>query len=34
VAVDAVPEARIFGNGHAMMLEKKNKQIMHRMIGG
>jgi hypothetical protein len=22
----------LFGNGHTMMLEKNNKQIMHRMI--
>jgi pimeloyl-ACP methyl ester carboxylesterase len=30
--VDVLPEAGIFGNGHTMMLEKNNKQIMHRMI--
>ena len=32
VTVDVLPEAGIFGNGHTMMLEKNNKQIMHRMI--
>jgi pimeloyl-ACP methyl ester carboxylesterase len=30
--VDVLPEAGIYGNGHTMMLEKNNKQIMHRMI--
>jgi pimeloyl-ACP methyl ester carboxylesterase len=30
--VDVLPEAGIFGNGHTMMLEKNNEQIMHRMI--
>ena len=33
VTVDVLPEAGIYGNGHTMMLEKNNKQIMHRMIG-
>jgi pimeloyl-ACP methyl ester carboxylesterase len=33
VDVDVLPEAGIYGNGHTMMLEKNNKQIMHRMIG-
>ena len=32
VTVDVMPEAGIYGNGHTMMLEKNNKQIMHRMI--
>ncbi len=32
VSVDVLPEAGIFGNGHTMMLEKNNKQIMFRMI--
>jgi pimeloyl-ACP methyl ester carboxylesterase len=32
VTVDVLPEAGIYGNGHTMMLEKNNKQIMHRMI--
>ena len=32
VTVDVLPEAGIFGNGHALMVEKNNKQIMHRMI--
>jgi hypothetical protein len=32
VMVDVLPEAGIYGNGHTMMLEKNNKQIMHRMI--
>jgi pimeloyl-ACP methyl ester carboxylesterase len=32
VTVDVLPEAGIFGNGHTMMLEKNNKQIMERMI--
>jgi pimeloyl-ACP methyl ester carboxylesterase len=32
VTVDVLPEAGIFGNGHTMMLEKNNKQIMYRMI--
>jgi hypothetical protein len=32
VTVDVLPEAGIFGNGHTMMLEKNNKQIMCRMI--
>jgi pimeloyl-ACP methyl ester carboxylesterase len=32
VTVDVLPEAGIFGNGHTMMLEKNNKQIMFRMI--
>jgi len=32
VTIDVLPEAGIYGNGHTMMLEKNNKQIMHRMI--
>lgn len=32
VDVDVLPEAGIYGNGHTMMLEKNNKQIMYRMI--
>jgi pimeloyl-ACP methyl ester carboxylesterase len=32
VTVDVLPEAGILGNGHTMMLEKNNKQIMLRMI--
>ena len=32
VTVDVLPEAGIYGNGHTMMLERNNKQIMHRMI--
>jgi pimeloyl-ACP methyl ester carboxylesterase len=32
VTVDVLPEAGIHGNGHTMMLERNNKQIMHRMI--
>jgi hypothetical protein len=32
VTVDVLPEAGIYGNGHTMMFEKNNKQIMHRMI--
>jgi hypothetical protein len=32
VTVDVLPEAGIFGNGHTVMLEKNNKQIMFRMI--
>jgi pimeloyl-ACP methyl ester carboxylesterase len=32
VTVDVLPEAGIHGNGHTMMLEKNNKQIMFRMI--
>jgi hypothetical protein len=32
VTVDVLPEVGIYGNGHTMMLEKNNKQIMHRMI--
>jgi len=32
VTVDVLPEAGIYGNGHTMMLEKNNKQIMHRII--
>jgi hypothetical protein len=27
-----LPEAGIHGNGHTMMLEKNNKEIMYRMI--
>ena len=32
VTVDVLPEAGIYGNGHALMVEKNNKQIMYRMI--
>jgi pimeloyl-ACP methyl ester carboxylesterase len=32
VTVDVLPEAGIYGNGHTMMLERNNKQIMHRII--
>ena len=32
VTVDVLPEAGIYGNGHTLMIEKNNKQIMHRMI--
>lgn len=32
VTIDVLPEAGIRGNGHTLMLEKNNKQIMHRMI--
>jgi pimeloyl-ACP methyl ester carboxylesterase len=32
VTIDVLPEAGIYGNGHTMMLERNNKQIMHRMI--
>ena len=32
VTVDVLPEAGVYGNGHTMMLERNNKQIMHRMI--
>ena len=32
VTVDVLPEAGIYGNGHALMVEKNNKQIMFRMI--
>lgn len=32
VTVDVLPEAGIYGNGHTLMLEKNNKQIMQRMI--
>jgi pimeloyl-ACP methyl ester carboxylesterase len=31
VTVDVLPEAGIRGNGHTLMLEKNNKQIMDRM---
>jgi pimeloyl-ACP methyl ester carboxylesterase len=30
--VDVLPEAGIHGNGHTIMLEKNNKEIMYRMI--
>ena len=30
--IDVLPEAGIKGNGHTLMLEKNNKQIMFRMI--
>jgi pimeloyl-ACP methyl ester carboxylesterase len=32
VTIDVLPEAGIKGNGHTMMLERNNKQIMFRMI--
>jgi hypothetical protein len=32
VTIDVLPEAGIPGNGHTLMLEKNNKQIMFRMI--
>lgn len=32
VTVDVLPEAGIFGNGHTLMLERNNKEIMYRMI--
>jgi hypothetical protein len=32
VTIDVLPEAGITGNGHTLMLEKNNKQIMYRMI--
>jgi pimeloyl-ACP methyl ester carboxylesterase len=32
ITIDVLPEAGIHGNGHTMMLEKNNKQIMYRMI--
>jgi hypothetical protein len=32
VTIDVLPEAGIKGNGHTLMLEKNNKQIMFRMI--
>ena len=32
VAVDVLPEAGIFGNGHTLMLERNNRQIMDRMV--
>ncbi len=32
VTVDVLPEAGIFGNGHTLMLEKNNRQIMDRMV--
>ena len=32
VTIDVLPEAGIYGNGHTMMLERNNKQIMYRMI--
>jgi pimeloyl-ACP methyl ester carboxylesterase len=32
ITIDALPEAGIKGNGHTLMLEKNNKQIMFRMI--
>jgi pimeloyl-ACP methyl ester carboxylesterase len=32
VTVDVLPDAGIRGNGHTLMLEKNNKEIMHRMI--
>ena len=32
VTIDVLPEAGIKGNGHTLMLERNNKQIMFRMI--
>jgi len=32
VTIDVLPEAGIKGNGHTLILEKNNKQIMFRMI--
>jgi pimeloyl-ACP methyl ester carboxylesterase len=32
VTIDVLPEAGIRGNGHTLMLEKNNKEIMERMI--
>jgi hypothetical protein len=32
VTIDVLPEAGIKGNGHTLMLEKNNKEIMYRMI--
>ena len=32
VTIDVLPENGIFGNGHTLMLERNNKQIMFRMI--
>jgi pimeloyl-ACP methyl ester carboxylesterase len=32
ITVDILPEAGIYGNGHTLMLEKNNVEIMHRMI--
>ena len=32
VTVDVLPEAGIHGNGHTLMLERNNKQVMDRMI--
>ena len=32
VTIDVLPEAGIRGNGHTLMLEKNNRQIMFRMI--
>ncbi len=33
VTIDVLPEAGIKGNGHTLMLERNNKEIMLRMIG-
>lgn len=32
VTVDVLPEAGIFGNGHTLILERNNKEIMYRII--
>jgi pimeloyl-ACP methyl ester carboxylesterase len=32
VTIDVLPEAGIRGNGHTLMLEKNNKEIMGRMV--
>ena len=32
VTVDVLPEAGIRGNGHTLMLERNNKEIMDRMV--
>ena len=32
VTIDSLPEAGIFGNGHTLMLERNNVEIMRRMI--
>jgi pimeloyl-ACP methyl ester carboxylesterase len=32
ITIDALPEAGIKGNGHTLILEKNNKEIMYRMI--
>jgi hypothetical protein len=32
VTVDVLPEAGIRGNGHILMLERNNKEIMDRLV--